>query len=206
MDTPTLIAVIDIETEAKSPDAAIGSIGAALVDLAAPEKGIIDTFYTGCQRPQTGRVSETGTMEWWRNQKDQNPTAWNAMFVQPRAGTLEQALQGLASTLQQWAGESGRIQVMGNGPEFDNVILAHAFDQYQIPAPWHFRANQSLRTAVLFGRVFLGIDPKYSQGGPTIPHHAKYDAMHEAGYLLEIAKTFKDRLGLPEQSREPGNV
>ena len=75
--------------------------------------------------------------------------------------------------------------------EFDNVLLADAYDKWGIEQPWQFRGNQSLRTAVWMGRKLLDIDPKYDLQFEGIQHHALHDARHEAKYLLHIMGAFK---------------
>lgn len=183
------VAVVDIETAAKGPDARIGSIGCVVVDV--PRGEIVGEFYTRADHlNQTDRTTDEDTLRFWGKQKAASPIAWEEMFNQALGRPpLLHALNELSDFLgHQFGGD--RVQLMGNGPEFDNVILAHAYAQVGIPAPWDYGANQSLRTVAWFGRMFLGMDPKYSLAFEGAKHQALDDARHEARYLIEITRAF----------------
>ena len=137
------------------------------------------------------------TMMFWEKQKTESPEAYNELFSPEKDNervSLSEALHQTSKYIDENTPKNTKPQVMGNGPEFDNVILSHAYEQLGITQPWKFSGNQSLRTACLFGRLFLGIDPKYTleRSGPL--HHALHDAIHETQYLLEITNLFIDTL------------
>ena len=186
-----LVAVLDIETTATSVNARIGSIGCVVVNVFTGEE--VGSFYGRADLDsQFGRVSDQATLEWWESQRNQYPAAWAELFSDELdRQRLPELLQGLALFLEVTCG-TDRVQLMGNGPEFDNAILTHAYEQEGIAVPWHYGGNQSLRTAVLFGRLFLGIDPKYNIEFDGTRHHAEDDARHEARYLTAITQRFFD--------------
>ncbi|MHA9726923.1 3'-5' exonuclease [Vibrio parahaemolyticus] len=180
-----LVAVVDIETASKKPTAAILSVGCVLVDVF---KGVeVARFYSRCDMDsQLGRDQDTDTLNWWDNIRKDHPEAYDEAFcIEIERSPLDMVLSGLDCFLATYFGEDKR-QVMGNGPEFDNVILANAYEQMGLKQPWHYGGNQSLRTVVLMGRLLLGIDPKYDLEFEGVRHHALYDALHEARYLLAV--------------------
>lgn len=59
---------------------------------------------------------------------------------------------------------------------------------------WDHGCDQNLRTAVLLGRILLGIAPKYDLPLQGNKHHALDDAQHESEYFYQIIKTFDKKL------------
>ncbi|XNS77582.1 3'-5' exonuclease (plasmid) [Vibrio cyclitrophicus] len=163
-----LVAVVDIETAARTPNAMILSVGCVIVNVL--EQVEVASFYSRCDLDsQFNREKDTGTLEWWEKVKADHPESYNEAFSPDlERSPLEMVLTGLDAFFACHFGEAKR-QVMGNGPEFDNVILSNACEQVGIEQPWHYGGNQSLRTAVLMGRLLLGIDPKYDL--KKNPHH-----------------------------------
>ncbi|EKH9212890.1 3'-5' exoribonuclease [Vibrio parahaemolyticus] len=185
-----LIAVGDIETLAKSPNAKIGAIGVVLVDVVEGREA--GRFYTPvCLDSQPDRVEDQDTVEWWEQQREAFPEAYTQMYAEDIARmSLPAALEALSAFLKCNFGDK-KIQFMGNGSEFDNVILAHAYEEAELEVPWHHAGNQSLRTVVWMGRVLRGVDPKYSVEFIGTKHHALHDAAHEGRYLLDVFKHFR---------------
>lgn len=187
------VAVIDIETLGQGADAVICSIAVVVVDLGGLV--VVDEFYCRVDHNQVNRSRSEGTLAFWEQQRQESPAAWDELF-NPAGQRLfiTSALELLATFLLKAFGRIEDVQLMGNGSEFDNVILAHAYEQWGMAQPWHFRGNQSLRTAVWMGRALLGIDPKYQLPFDGVRHHALHDARHEATYLIAILKAFRERL------------
>ncbi|MGN5127380.1 3'-5' exonuclease [Aeromonas sp. 30P] len=187
------LAVVDIETLGQGADAVICSIAVVVVDLGSLV--VVDEFYCRVDHNQVNRSRSEGTLAFWEQQRQESPAAWDELF-NPAGQRLfiTSALELLSTFLLKAFGRIEDVQLMGNGSEFDNVILAHAYDQWGMAQPWHFRGNQSLRTAVWMGRVLLGIDPKYQLPFEGVRHHALHDARHEAAYLIAILKAFRERL------------
>lgn len=187
------VAVVDIETLGQGADAVICSIAVVVVDLGS--LAVVDEFYCRVDHNQVNRSRSEGTLAFWEQQRQESPAAWDELFS-PAGQRLfiTSALELLATFLLKAFGRIEDVQLMGNGSEFDNVILAHAYEQWGMAQPWHFRGNQSLRTAVWMGRVLLGIDPKYQLPFDGVRHHALHDARHEAAYLIAILKAFREQL------------
>ena len=189
-----LVAVVDIETHGKHEDAMILTIGCVIVDVL--EGTIVDEFYQRVTlESQLDRRSDCDTVRWWMDQNKTNPVAYKEAFsAELTRYPLKQVLVALENFLSVHFGNAKR-QVMGNGPEFDNVILEHAYKQCGLQQAWHYGGNQSLRTAVWMGRLLLGIDPKYGENY-GVKHHALDDARHEARYLLDIMQSFKAKIAV----------
>lgn len=186
----TKIAVIDIETLAKSEKSKIASIGCVILDIKTLEI-LPDVFYVPIDiTDQKGRVSDESTMFWWLKQMQENKRAAEAAFGEPKVWNLTAALKRLSHFLARNFGDEP-VNMFGNGPEFDNVILADAFDQYGIKLPWDYWNNQSVRTMLLTYRMISGNQqPDIEFEG--IKHHALYDAIHEAKIIAESLRFIRD--------------
>ena len=195
MTASSLVAVVDIETLGKGADAVIGSIGAVIVDVTRLQA--VDEFYCRVDHHQVNRSTSDDTLAWWQRQEQESPAAWAELFdpAKPRQ-FITGALASLAAFLGHAFTDRDDVQLMGNGSEFDNVILAHAYEQWGLAQPWHFRGNQSLRTVVWLGRQLLDIDPKDQLPFEGCHHHALHDARHEAAYLIAILTAFRQRLAV----------
>ncbi|WP_018694229.1 3'-5' exonuclease [Algicola sagamiensis] len=189
-----LVAVVDIETLSTQPNAAIVSIGCVIVNLFTQETvdefyRVTDTYYQAIYN----RDAMPSTVRWWEEQKETNPAAWKEYEKSnsiKESGQFELALIEFNNFLIKHFVDPSTIQLMGNGCDFDNVILQTAFKKVLFSPSWEFSGNQSLRTAVWLGRLILGIDPKYDIPFEGTKHHALHDARHEAKVLLNIFHAF----------------
>lgn len=197
------VAVLDVETLASSIHAVIGTIGVTVVNVLTGEE--LGRFYTriDLNLKQPGRVFDSSTMAFWEGLRETHPAAWAEMFDPslPR-GTLRQALESLAEFLHFMEAGGREIEVIGNGPEFDNAIIADACSTEGVASLWHFRRNQSLRTLVWMGRLLLRVDPKYQIPFEGVQHHAGDDARHEAKTIVSIVRSFVTALIFPSLSSD----
>jgi inhibitor of KinA sporulation pathway (predicted exonuclease) len=185
-----LMAVVDIETLDTAITAVIASIGCVVVNVFTGE--VVAEFYERCelmhQSTTQGRTKSESTKHWWVEQITAFPAAFRELYDKGlERDSLYDVLPRFNDFLTQ-AFNGERVQLMGNGPEFDNAKLEHAMYQFDIKPAWDHGANQSLRTAVWMGRMLAGIDSKYTlelDEGET-KHHALHDARHEAKYLCAI--------------------
>ncbi|WP_323066009.1 3'-5' exonuclease [Aeromonas jandaei] len=191
-----IVIVLDTETLGRGERAVIGTIGAVARNVMSRKD--LGQFYTriNLELNQPGREIHEDVTEWWDGMASSNPAAWREMFDHdlPR-GDLPTALASLAefiAMVKAHCKPGSYVQVMGNGPEFDNAIMAHAYESHGMALPWQFRANQSLRTPVWLGRLLLGIDPKYEGVFAGTKHHALHDAKHEAEVLQAIIDNFRN--------------
>lgn len=181
----TKLAVVDIETLDKTPSSIIFAIGCVIVDV--NDLSIANEFYTVINPNQKGRTAGNGTPEWWLKQRVESPDAFEQL--QSAYGvnkTLKTALYELGSFLSdEFNGEP--VNMFGNGPEFDNVILDDAFAWAGLKTPWPYWGNQSIRTSNLFMQI-AGV--KSDREFVGIKHHALDDAYHEAFLLIDALKQF----------------
>lgn len=166
--------MIDLETLDTSPSAAIISIGAVKFDPAT-QTPLGDKFYLPVSIQSNldeGRTISGDTLRWWMNQDD------TARSVFREAGTpLTEALLALNGFFNH-----GEYKVWGNGADFDNAILAHAYTSNGWKAPWKFWNNRCYRTL------------KGMPGVPKMPafegkHNALTDACAQALHLQAFYST-----------------
>lgn len=185
------IAVLDLETGAKTPDAHIFSIGLTLVDV--EDLILADAFYYVCDDSQPGRVTDSETLTWWLKQASKSPQAFKSIFNVEDKLPLDKVLRNLMDWFA-LHGDPKTIHLMGNGSEFDNVILEHALKQAGLKMPVPYWNNQSLRTIKLVHRLLNG--DMASNSLEALPfegtkHHAGDDADHEAEQLLVALKAIR---------------
>ena len=132
-----IVIVIDIETLGRGERAVIGTIGAVARNVMS--KKDLGQFYTriNLELDQPGREIHEDTTAWWDGMASSNPAAWREMFDPdlPR-GDLPTALASLAEFIAMVGAHckpGSYVQVMGNGPEFDNAIMAHAYESHSMP-------------------------------------------------------------------------
>ncbi|EPS0409735.1 3'-5' exonuclease [Shigella sonnei] len=194
-----VVVVLDVESLGKGERAFLASIGAVARNVISGKE--LGTFYTRIDTTieQPGRERDAGTLQWWESVlASGNKAAYDEIFDAslPR-GTLTRALESLAAFFDMISAHckpGSYIQVMGNGPEFDNSIVTHAYESNGMQVPWTFRVNQSMRTMVWMGRLLLDIDPKYTVPFHGVQHHALDDARHEAETLQVVIDRFSGAL------------
>ncbi len=177
--------VVDLETLGKGEAAHILTIGAVCVDL--DSLTVVSEFYTAVSGgDQDEREIDVDTMEWWEKQAEESEQAYiEALHRRRHAPCLSRALAEFDGWLDQCEPSFNDRQVFGNGPEFDNKILEHAYRQYDIKTPWKYSNNQSIRTMALIGREILGMKTLH-EPFEGIKHHALDDAKHEAKVLMRV--------------------
>jgi hypothetical protein len=160
--------MIDLETLATSPDAAILTIGAVKFDPFGKdiEEPAMDSFYVrvdldSCD--EIGLVTSDDTIAWWANQSKE---AQEEAFGTDNRLHIREAFDKLYKFC--W----GAKRVWSNGAGFDIVICDHVYKKLNKASPWNFWQARDVRTA-----FDLGIDPKR----PTVTaHHALQDAYNQA--------------------------
>ena len=196
------IAIVDLETLSLEVNTAIVSIGCVVVDI--QNLFIKSKFYRICDAQEqinNGRITDDSTLGFWEKQKEQSPLAYKEMqtaclaYCLPTESykviPLKKALSELSDFLS-WC-SMDTLQLMGNGPEFDNAILSHAYKHCGFSElPWKYWNNQSLRTVLWMGENVLGINPKNDIPFKGTKHHALDDAVYEAELLIAVLKAFQE--------------
>ena len=144
--------MIDLETMDNSPTSAIIAIGAVTFGCVSRTDGEAvhvwevdekNTFYARVSLQSCidkGLTVNGDTIAWWMKQED----AARAEFYknEDTANPLPLALMDLSG----WFTESNGRYPWGNGSDFDNAILNHAYRKIGYPAPWQFWNARDLRT------------------------------------------------------------
>ena len=171
--------MIDLETLAATPDAAILTIGAVKFDpfgMAVDDKKM-DSFYVkvdidSCH--DLGLVSSDDTIAWWANQSQE---AQDAAFDPEGRIDIRDAFNQLYKFC--W----GAKRVWANGSVFDIVICEHVYRKLNKAIPWKFWEIRDVRTA-----FDLGINP---QRPPITAHHALEDAWNQAVGIQNVYRTLR---------------
>jgi len=177
--------MVDLETRGNVPGCAILSIGAVAFD----ETGVDESakFYTVLNTASChaiGLFDNLSTMAWWEKQA-------------PEArGVLDEALvseTGIVAGLTKFGAflgsvaSLGKIQVWGNGADFDNAILAAAYHAAEIELPWLFWNNRCYRS---LKSLIKG--PKLERAGTH--HNALDDAISQARHAVQLLNSSGLRL------------
>lgn len=138
--------MIDIETLATTPDAAVVTIGACMFALdGGAEQPITERklLQASIASNETwGRRIAGDTLEWWFKQ---DPAALRGL-IEGQVTNLKNAL----TQLRLWADSETTYRparIWANDPDFDLVILQSAFRTCDVQWPWHFSIHRSMRTA-----------------------------------------------------------
>lgn len=171
--------MLDLETMGTGPDAAIIAIGAVAFDIDAGLLG--DNFYTTIDLEsavKNGGVMDPSTVLWWMQQSD----AARDEFNRPGLG-MPQALYQFRHWIerQQQAGGTNSPRVWGNGADFDNIILASAYQRAGLIRPWGRYANRCYRT-------IKSLHPSIKLERSGTHHNALDDAKSQALHLIAMLK------------------
>jgi exodeoxyribonuclease VIII len=171
--------MIDLETLATSPDAAILTIGAVKFDPFGDDVNDpkYTKFYTrvdldSCDK--IGLVTNDDTIDWWANQSKE---AQDEAFGETDRVDIVDAMHQLYKFC--W----GAKRVWSHGATFDIVICEHIFRKIGKAIPWSFWEVRDTRT--LFD---IGINPNRP---PVLKHHALEDAWNQAVGVQNVFKTLQ---------------
>jgi hypothetical protein len=171
--------MIDLETLATTPDAAILTIGAVKFDpfgneLTDPQctKFYVKVDLDSCD--EIGLVTSDDTIAWWAQQ---DKVAQEEAFGSAGRIHIRQAFEQLYKFC--W----GAQRVWSNGSGFDIVICEGVFKRIQKAVPWNFWQTRDCRTA-----FDLGIDAKRP---PVLKHHALEDAWNQAVGIQNVYTTLR---------------
>lgn len=164
--------MIDLETMGMRAGCAIISIGAVQFDPKTGEMGA--EFYEvvdlqSCM--DVGLHLDASTVMWWMQQSEEA----RAQFK--KAGlNIAEALVKFSSFITQ----KQIVYVWGNGADFDQPILAEAYNKCVLTLPWKFWNNRCYRTKKGESNVKMQRTGTY--------HSAIDDARSQALHLIDIYK------------------
>lgn len=167
--------MVDLETLDTKPTAIILSIGACLVnwDKGEPTNDFYRTIEVqSCK--DVGLTESVDTRRWW----DKQSAEARKVFTDPTV-QLEVALIDFAKYLSSF--NKSKVRLWGNGSDFDNTIIANAYDALGLDAPWKFYNNRCFRTV---RKVMGGQFEEPTRAGTY--HNALDDAKHQARILLAM--------------------
>lgn len=174
----TIRVMIDMETVATSPRAAIVSLGACTFGLPfGAERKIFYGKASLASNEHLKREISRETMLWW--DKEENEAARLEAF----SGTL--ALDDVLDQFLNWTDSIGNrvdIELWSRGAGFDCEILQDAFYQIFGSYPYDFRKHMCQRTVERLMPMTL----KSAIPGNTYKHNALMDAMHQAD-VMDVA-------------------
>ena len=173
--------MIDIETMGNGSHAAIISIGAIYFDATGTGR----SFYKKVSLESSvsaGLEMDADTVLWWLKQSD----AARKEF-ETKGDPVYFVLRRLSEFINK------DCTIWGNGATFDNVILANAFQKFNMSVPWLFYNNRCFRTMKnLFPHIEI---PKNE-----VKHNALADATWQAQYAVEVLKSLPDNKPLVSEN------
>lgn len=167
--------MVDLETLDTRASSIILSIGACRVDWNNNE--VSDPFYRvinieSCRA--IGLTESASTRAWWDRQSEEA----KSIFTDPCID-IQDALIDFANYLRPF--DHKKVRIWGNGSDFDNTILIHAYDALGLDAPWRFYNNRCFRTVKsIMSHLIMDIKREGTY------HNALDDAKHQARMLLQL--------------------
>lgn len=141
----------------------------------------LDSFYETISHLDSkinGFTDDSATLAWWDKQKSE---------IQQEAFSGTRGVKSVLETASHYLaqlGEPKEIYLWGNGKDFDNVILAHAFKKLGIKQPWHYRNNRCYRD-------LAAMYPMFPKGDIAQAHNALHDAQAQASHAEVIMNAVK---------------
>lgn len=174
--------MVDLETLGTTPGCRIVSLGA--VEFGS--NGLGAQFYAEAKITYQGTlVTEAQTVKWW---EDQPENVRNRLFDgQEGKPFLKTVLADFEAWLEQIAGRDDkgnlRVNVWGNGSDFDNAILAVAYkDVADKNLPWPFWNNRCYRT-------LKNLVPNVKLVRQGTLHNALDDAKSQAEHAVRLIES-----------------
>jgi hypothetical protein len=170
--------MVDLETLATTPNAAVLTLGAVTFDPKSDK--IFDEFYVRLDLESVTNLNmhiDDRTVEWWGTQ---DAAAQDEAFGDGNRVSVESAIEQFHKFA--W----GCSNFWSHGAAFDIVIIETYYRALKKSPPWDFWQIRDTRT------IFdLGIDPAMPQANK---HHALEDARRQAiGVQNVYKKLFQDK-------------
>tara|TARA_R110000772_G_scaffold30806_5_gene76490 strand:+ start:2018 stop:2536 length:519 start_codon:yes stop_codon:yes gene_type:complete len=132
--------MIDIETLGTRSNSVVVSIGACMFN----SEGVYDHthFYSRLalqEQTAHGFEMDVDTVSWWMTQSSKARKVFST-------GEIAEPVRPTLLNLMWWLDRHAPLDgVWGNGPDFDNVIVANLMRAYDVE-PWSYRLNRCYRT------------------------------------------------------------
>jgi exodeoxyribonuclease VIII len=171
--------MLDLETLASSPRAAICAIGAVRFDLNELKLG--EEFYRVIDLvslKKFGFEFDPETFYWWMEQGQEARKIFDK--TTEKVG-IKKALAEFTYFVK--ASDDSVPLIWGNGASFDNVILSHAYEICGNPRPWSHKQDVCYRT---IRKMF-----PHTAVEEGVAHNALQDAKNQALTMIQIFSAFK---------------
>lgn len=173
--------MVDIETLGTRPGSIILSIGAVAF---APGLGLECSFHQIINTDSCrvhGLSEDPATVKWWDNQ---SPEAQRTKIEAERApNRLPDTLAAFSEFCGAHA-SPGVLRLWGNGSDFDNVLIAAAYDACRVEPPWKFYNSRCYRT-------LKNLTPAIRLERTGTHHNALDDARSQAEHACRILASLK---------------
>lgn len=173
--------MVDLETLGQTPGCVILSIGAIAFDASGPYREGLYTVANTEDCMGHFLFKEPATESWWA---DQTPEARDVLLKASNPDTsvpLKLALQQLNDFIASF-GAPDKVRVWGNGSDFDNAILAAAYQATKMKPGWKFWNNRCYRT-------LKNLVPGVVMQRTGTHHNALDDAKSQAAHAAEIMRS-----------------
>ncbi|QXO10014.1 hypothetical protein pEaSNUABM37_00053 [Erwinia phage pEa_SNUABM_37] len=198
------VLVADLETGSKEKDAAVFAIAAVLFNIEDPAsverikqafaagESLDDYLYTKLHvgdQWMDGRRLDDDTQGWWRQDRLRIPREAQKGGV----GDFRVALKAFVKLVnelvkrhQEEYGTDSKIVVYFRDRQFDDNILQHAGEMYNVKFPYQFNQRRDIRTYIDTKlNTTIGYIPDFKPF-PDLPrHHAMTDVLHDAASMCE---------------------
>lgn len=176
--------MIDLETWALQPDAALRSIGAIYFSLDAMLLG--DTFYFNISDDSTdamGFYKDPDTEQWWSEQSEE---ARKVFSENPKH------IVAVLDRFNDWIREDAADTcVWSHGASFDITLLTESLRICGFGKPlWNHRNIRDTRTLIGIGEALTGGEIPWDEFVGT-KHNALDDAVHQAKHMLKIMQILR---------------
>ena len=183
--------MVDIETLDTVQSAVVLSIGAVAFDPHSKELG--EKFYVEftedlANQQIKGRTISADTVQWWMMQSDGARSIFarrdedDLITPKPANPAVRMSTEHGLNEFSQFIARHGgkKVELWGNGADFDNVIIGSLYDSFDLLKPWSYGKNRCYRT---MKRIFGENVPLVRQG---VHHNGLDDAITQAVHLQEI--------------------
>lgn len=170
--------MVDLETLGQVPGCAIMSIGAVAFCPATLEMAP-EGFYSIVGRASCEEVflfEQEDTKSWWQRQSADARVLLDYVEDPTKFVHVKRALELFNRFLEQYGPD---VRVWGNGSDFDNAILASAYEAVKMKPYWKFWNNRCFRT-------IKNLAPEVKVTRLGVYHNALDDAKHQVRHLFSV--------------------
>jgi hypothetical protein len=167
--------MVDLETWGTAADSALVSIGAVKFD--PDTKSITGAFYKVIDKESCLEIGMSIDPDCIKHFWDKQPPAVREVLDLPGEHIID-----VLDAFSKWMGPNACM--WGNGADFDNSMIAHAFKLCFMKPHWKFWNNRCYRT-------MKNMFPQVKMTRVGTHHNAYYDAESQAKHLMDILSVMR---------------